>query len=146
MKAVLAGFSGEKKLYYILDANSRNSDGAVVLPDGRVITVSFFGFAMNARKLKKLIKTPFHKFLWSEPDGEMKKIWIDTFISKDRPIPKKFMDGIVVNTKIGNDAKKQKNVEARVKSFLDSSYEKLEIMANFSTLNNKNLNGENNGN
>ena len=50
MKAVLAGLSGQKKLYYILDANSRENDGAVVAPDGKVVVVSFFGFATSTRK------------------------------------------------------------------------------------------------
>lgn len=147
MKAVLAGLSGQKKLYYILDSDSRDRDGAVVMPDGKVITVSFFGFATSARKLKRLEKTPFHRFLWSEPDGEMKKIWIDTFILKNRPIHKKFIDGLVINSALGSEAKKQKNIETKVKSFLQQSNEKLENMINFSTLNNKNFNnGDNNGN
>lgn len=147
MKAVLAGMSGQKKLYYILDSDSRDNDGAVVMPDGKVIVVSFFGFATSARKLKRLQKTPFHRFLWSEPDGEMKKIWIDTFMMKSRPIPKKFMDGLVINSALGKDAKKQKNIETRVKSFLQESSERLENVIGFSTLNDKNLNnGDKNGN
>lgn len=146
MKAVLAGFSGEKKLYYVLDAESRENDGAVVMPDGRVVSISFFGFATSARKLKRLQKTPFHKFLWSEPDGEMKQIWIETFITKKRPIPKKFMNDIVINSKLGNDSKKQKNLENRVKSFLQDSIENLEAIANSSTLKNKSVNGEEDGN
>lgn len=146
MKAVLAGFSGSKKLYYVLDAKSRENDGAVVNSEGNVVVVSFFEFAMSARKLKRLQQTPFHKFLWSEPDGEMKKIWIDTFLMKDRPIPKKFMDGLVVHSALGNKAKKQENIETRVKSFLNESAERLNAVIDFSTLNRKTLNnGESNG-
>jgi hypothetical protein len=147
MKAVLAGLSGQKKLYYILDANSRENDGAVVTPDGKVVVVSFFGFATSARKLKRLQKTPFHKFLWTEPDGEIKKIWIDTFIMKSRPISKRFMDGLVIHSSLGSQAKKQKNIETRVKSFLNESNERLEKLISFSTLNDKTIdNGESNGN
>lgn len=140
MKAVLAGFSGEKKLYYILDAESRENDGAVVTPDGKVIRVSFFGFAMNARKLKRLTKTAFHRFLWNEPDGEIKKIWTDTFLLKTRPISKRFTEGLVIHSNLGGKPKKQKSIDIKVKSFLDKSSN------SFSTLSTKNINnGEQNG-
>ena len=147
MKAVLAGLSGQKKLYYLLDSNSRDNDGAVVGPDGKVITVSFFGFATSARKLKRLERTPFHRFLWSEPDGEMKKIWIDTFINKERPISKKFTEGLVIHSNLGQQAKKQKNIETRVKSFLNQSADEKNALIDFSNINIKTLdNGEENGN
>lgn len=118
MRAVLAATVGRKKLYYVLDADSPDNDGVVVNEENRAIQVGFFSFASKVGKLKKIQNTPFHKFLWTEPDGEIKKIWIDTFVLKKRPLGKKFTEKLIVHSQLGEKAKKQKNTEIRVKAFL----------------------------
>lgn len=119
MKAVLAATAGRRKLYYVLDAPSSENDGVVVNEENRAIPVNFFLFATKVKKLKRMKNTPFHKFLWTEPDGEVKQIWIDTFVLKKRPIGKKFTENLVIHSQLGEKAKKQKKTELRVKSFIN---------------------------
>ena len=146
MKAVLSATSDNWKLYYIIDAGKTGKDGAVVTTDDRVIYVNFFSFASSSSDLRRIMKTPFHKFLWTEPDGEMKKIWFDTFISKKRPLGKKFTENIVISSQLGGKAKKQKKIETRVKSFMNERDKGPKQVENFSRLyienKNKGLNDE----
>ncbi len=121
MKAVLAATSGKKKLYYVIDADSSESDGVVVNEENKAVNVSFFSFAMKMKNLKRLKNTPFHRFLWSMPNGEMKQIWIETFITKSKPLNKKFTENLVLHTQLGETAKKQKKTEMKIKSFLDKA-------------------------
>jgi hypothetical protein len=134
MKAVLSGTSADWKLYYIIDAGKTGKDGAVVTNDDHVIYVNFFSFVSSAPDFRRIMKTPFHKFLWTEPDGEMKKIWLDTFISKKRPLGKKFTENIIISSQLGSKAKKQKKVETRVKSFLNERDKGSKQVENFSRL------------
>jgi hypothetical protein len=121
MKAVLAATSGKKKLYYVIDADSSESDGIVVNEENKAVTVSFFSFAMKMKNLKRFSRTPFHKFLWEMPNGEMKQIWIDTFITKNRPLNRRFTENLVIHTQLGEKANKQKKTEIKIKSFLDKA-------------------------
>jgi hypothetical protein len=82
MKAVLVGSMGDRKLYYILDADISDDDGAVVTSDGRVIMVNFFSLVTKTTGIKRITNTPFHKFLWESPDINIKKLWAETFIKK----------------------------------------------------------------
>jgi hypothetical protein len=121
MKAVLAATAGKKKLYYVLDAESADADGVVVNEENRAISVNFFSFAMKSKNLNRMKNTPFHRFLWSAPNGEMKQIWIQTFVLKERPIGKKFTEKLVIQTQLGESAKKQKKTDIKVKSFLSEA-------------------------
>lgn len=127
MKAVLAATAGKKKLYYVLDANSPENDGVVVNEENKATPVGFFSFAMKMKNIKRIKNTPFHRFLWSAPNGEMKQIWIQTFISKSRPLDKKFIEKLVILTLLGETAKKQKKTEMKVKSFIDNTASKNKI-------------------
>lgn len=146
MKAVLAATVGRKKLYYVLDAESAEDDGVVVNEENKAIRVSFFSFASKMKKLKKMQNTPFHKFLWTEPDGEIKKIWIDTFVLKKRPIGKKFTEKLIIHSQLGEKAKKQKNTEIRVKAFLNKAADsrKTDNILSRIELQNKTIHGEEN--
>jgi len=146
MRAVLAATAGRKKLYYVLDADSADNDGVVVNAENKAITVSFFSFSSKMKKLKKIQNTPFHKFLWTEPDGEIKKIWIDTFVLKKRPIGKKFTEKLIIHSQLGEKAKKQKNTELKVKAFLTKATNKLnkDIILSRIELQNKTIHGEKN--
>lgn len=121
MKAVLAATTGKKKIYYLLDANSAESDGVVVNSENKATPINFFLFSSKMKKLNRIKNTPFHRFLWTTPDGEMKQIWMDTFVLKKRPIGKKFMENLVIHSQLGESSKKQKQTEMKVKAFLDKA-------------------------
>lgn len=145
MKAVLAATSGSKKLYYVLDSQSTDSDGVVVNAENKAMPVNFFLFASKMKRLNRINKTPFHKFLWSTPDGELKEIWIETFVLKKRPVGKKFTEGLVIHSQLGEKASKQRKTEVKVKAFLDraTSSRKSDNILSRIEMRNKSVSGDN---
>lgn len=94
MRAVLVATVGDRKLYYDLDAKDGGEDGALVTSDGRVMNLNFFSFVNKTSGLKKIITTPFHKFLWDAPSENQKKNWVNTFINKETEVNKELIEGI----------------------------------------------------
>jgi hypothetical protein len=139
MKAVLVGSMGDRKLYYILDADYGDDDGAVVTSDGRVIMVNFFSLTTKTSGIKRVTNTPFHRFLWESPGGELKKIWMDTFIKKTRKLDKRFTESLITISQLGVKSKKNRETDRRVKSFLAEAEDKRKEYEKFSKLNTKQI-------
>lgn len=100
MQAVLVATAGDRKLYYILDAKNGEDDGALVTSDGRVMNLNFFSFVNKTRGLKKLTASAFHKFLWEAPSGASQKDWVDTFVSKTKPVDNELIGGLTIHSSI----------------------------------------------
>ncbi len=107
MKAVLVATAGDRKLYYDIDAKSGDDDGALVTSDGRVMPLNFFSFVNKTRGLKKVMSTPFHNFLWTAPDDDVKKIWMSVFVNKETPVDERFTQNLSFKTSL--DKKQRTN-------------------------------------
>lgn len=139
MKAALVGSMGDRKLYYILDADIGDDDGAVVTSDGRVIMVNFFSLVTKTTGIKRITNTPFHKFLWESPDINIKKLWADTFIKKTRPLDKRFTETLITVSQLGSKAAKSRSTEKKVKAFLAETNDTRKESNKFSKLNTKEI-------
>lgn len=139
MKAVLVGSMGDRKLYYILDADMGDDDGAVVTSDGRVIMLNFFSLVTKTTGIKRITNTPFHKFLWESPDINIKKIWAETFLKKTRPLDKRFTETLITVSQLGSKASKSRSTEKKVKAFLAETNDKQKQYNKFSKLNTKDI-------
>lgn len=113
MKAVLIGNAGADKLYFILDADKLEKNGAVVRSDDSVIRVDVVSFASKSRNLIKIRTSKFHRFLWDSPKNPVSGLWYETFIARSKEIDKKYTDGLKISSQIGKPAKKQESVEKR---------------------------------
>lgn len=104
MKAVLVATAGDRKLYYDIDAKAGDDDGSLVTSDGRVMPLNFFSFVNKTSGLKKMMNTPFHKFLWMPPANDIKKLWVDVFVNKEIPIDERFTQNLTIKSSL--DSKK----------------------------------------
>lgn len=107
MKAVLVATAGDRKLYYDIDAKQGSDDGALVTSDGRVMPLNFFSFVNKTSGLKKMMGTPFHKFLWMPPADDIKKLWIDVFVNKEIPLDERFTANLMIKQSL--DSKSSTN-------------------------------------
>jgi hypothetical protein len=139
MKAALVGSMGDRKLYYILDADISDDDGAVVTSDGRVIMVNFFSLVTKTTGIKRITNTPFHRFLWESPDINIKKLWAETFIKKTRPLDKRFTETLITVSQLGSKASKSRSTEKKVKAFLSETNDTRKESNKFSKLNTKEI-------
>ena len=100
MQAVLAATAGDRKLYYFIDAKPGEDDGALVTSYGKVMNLNFFSFVNKTSGLKKIMSTPFHKFLWTPPADDIKKLWISIFIDKEKSLDERFINNLSVQTSL----------------------------------------------
>jgi hypothetical protein len=117
MKAVLAGRVGASKLYYVIDATDRKTDGVVVSPQGNPRVVNFWKTAMNEQNLVTLKTTRFHQWLWNTPDSETRDRWERVFLKKTQPIDKNLIDGVPINTDVLKAKLKSKSLTERAEEF-----------------------------
>lgn len=100
MKAVLVATAGDRKLYYDIDAKYGDNDGALVTSGGKVMPLNFFSFVNKTSGLKKMMNTPFHKFLWMPPADDIKKLWVDIFVNKETPIDERFTSNLIIKSSL----------------------------------------------
>ena len=117
MRAVLVGVIGKtKKLYYVIDASSQNSDG--VYDDGEKPTVvNFWQTAMNEENLVPLRTAKFHDWLWDGLDGDESDRWKRVFVNKTQNIDPELLKGIPVSTDVMKSKTKQKDLTSRAFEF-----------------------------
>jgi len=106
MKAALVGTVGDRKLYYILDSPGDDNDGALVTSDGRVMELNFFSFVNKTSGIKKIMRTPFHEYLWAPPSEKNQKDWFDTFVNKKKQVDEKMLAGMPVLSSVGGKKEK----------------------------------------
>lgn len=118
MKAVLVGSSGdEKKLYYLLDARSPQSDGVLSI-DGKSSVVNFWDTAMSLINLVPLLTTEFHKYLWEGfPDEEESERWERIFVKKTQQIDEELVRGLTFSKDIMKTKKKSALLDQRAFDF-----------------------------
>jgi hypothetical protein len=120
MKAVLVGGIGSDKLYYVIDADTKEKDGVLEKSDGKTVNVDFMGFVSSCRGLRKIRTSRFHRSLWDSPKNPTKGSWYETFVSKTKPVNEKSLDGAVVVTSIGSNKKKIKAKNDAVTRFMQT--------------------------
>lgn len=123
MKATLVGMIGDRKLYYIIDAGQGDNDCAVVTPSREVFYGKFFSVTTKTTGLKRFKKTPLQKFLWAGPSGSDKKIWFETFVSKQRELDKRFIDTSIIQTSLDTNSVLAKSADARINRAFDNGFE-----------------------
>lgn len=83
MKSVLVGKLDNKKLYYIIDADETRSDGVLVDDIGKKELINFWQFVRNEPRVKRMMNSDFHKFLWQDSQNQREKsLWNNVFIAK----------------------------------------------------------------
>ncbi len=83
MKSVLVGKLDNKKLYYIIDADETRSDGVLVDDLGKKELINFWQFVRNEPRVKRMMNSDFHKFLWQDSQNQREKaLWNNVFIAK----------------------------------------------------------------
>lgn len=118
MKAVLVGSVDKNKLYYIMDAQAGDEDGAIVRADGSTVLVNLLSFAAKSRIIKKHRTTRFHRFLWDMPADITSGAWFETFIAKTRPLSKEILNGLNIVSSIGENKQKLKKKNDAALDFL----------------------------
>jgi hypothetical protein len=83
VKSVLVGKLDNKKLYYIIDADGTRSDGVLVDDLGKKELINFWRFVRNEPRVKRMMNSDFHKFLWQDSQNQREKaLWNNVFIAK----------------------------------------------------------------
>jgi len=83
VKSVLVGKLDNKKLYYIIDADETRSDGVLVDDLGKKELINFWQFVRNEPRVKRMMNSDFHKFLWQDSQNQREKaLWNNVFIAK----------------------------------------------------------------
>jgi hypothetical protein len=83
VKSVLVGKLDNKKLYYIIDADGTRSDGVLVDDLGKKELINFWQFVRNEPRVKRMMNSDFHKFLWQDSLNQREKaLWNNVFIAK----------------------------------------------------------------
>jgi hypothetical protein len=120
MKAVLvATVNAEKKLYYVIDSDSKNRDGVLVDEKGGKV-VNFWKTAAKLNGLKPIKSSNFHKYLWdndfdgSDADEDR---WERIFINKTQKVSENLLSGIPIVTDVLKSKIKSKSVDRRVFEF-----------------------------
>lgn len=118
MKAVLVASSGEdKKLYYVLDARSKDTDGVLSI-DGKSSVVDFWDTAMSLLNLVPLLTTEFHKYLWEGfSDEEESERWERIFVKKTQQIDEEMVRGLTFSKDVMKTKKKSLLVDQRAFDF-----------------------------
>lgn len=118
MKAVLVATSGkEKKLYYVLDSRSRDSDGVLSIDD-KTKVVNFWDTATSMINLVPLLTTEFHKYLWNGfSDDEDSERWERIFINKTQTIEDRILNGVTVSQDVMKTQKKSALFDSRTVEF-----------------------------
>lgn len=117
MKAVLVGvIDGETKLYYVLDAKDKDSDG-VVEKDNKPKIVNFWRTAMKANNLVPLRSAKFHDYLWDGASGEEPDKWERIFIRKNQEVDKSFTLGLTISNDVMKSKPKEKSINIRAAEF-----------------------------
>jgi len=120
MKAVLvATVSAEKKLYYIVDSNSKNQDGVLVDEKGSKV-VNFWKTATKLNGLKPIKSSNFHKYLWDNDVDDLEANedrWKRIFVNKTQKIPENLLSGIPIVTDVLKSKIKSKSIDKRVFEF-----------------------------
>lgn len=117
MKAVLVGTIGDDKVYYILDAGPEDEDCAVEREDGGVAMVDFMSFVSNARGLKKLRSSKFHRMLWDSPKKMTSGSWYEMFIAKSKEPDEKLLENSIIYSSLGKQRKKINKINTKALDF-----------------------------
>lgn len=117
MKAVLVGIIGaEKKLYYIIDTENKNSDG--VVDDGKnPKIVNFWKTAIRQNSLQPIKTTAFHRLLWDGPEDGNRSRWERIFVNKTQNIDKMLLSGVVIVSDVLKSTNKTKSLNERASEF-----------------------------
>ena len=120
MKAVLvATVNAEKKLYYVIDSDSKNRDGVLVDEKGGRV-VNFWKTAAKLNGLKPIKSSNFHKYLWDndfdDSDADEDR-WERIFINKTQKVSENLLSGIPIVTDVLKSKIKSKSVDRRVFEF-----------------------------
>jgi hypothetical protein len=83
VKSVLVGKLDNKKLYYIIDSDGTRNDGVLVDDLGKKELINFWQFVRNEPRVKRMMNSDFHKFLWQDSLNQREKaLWNNVFIAK----------------------------------------------------------------
>lgn len=117
MKAVLvATIDAEKKLYYVLDAKDKNSDGVLIHED-KPRVVNFWRTATRANNLVPLRSTKFHDYLWDGASGDDQEVWERVFVKKTQNVSNSMTFGLTISTDVMKSKPKEKALNARAMEF-----------------------------
>lgn len=120
MKAILvATVSGEQKLYYVVDADSKNRDGVLSTDKGGKV-VNFWKTATKLNSLKPIKSSSFHKYLWDNESNDANSDedrWKRIFVDKTQKIPESLLSGVPIVTDVLKSKMKSKSINRRVFEF-----------------------------
>jgi hypothetical protein len=86
VKSVLVGKLDNKKLYYIIDSDGTRNDGVLVDDLGKKELINFWQFVRSEPRVKRMMNSDFHKFLWQDSLNQREKaLWNNVFIAKAFP-------------------------------------------------------------
>jgi hypothetical protein len=120
MKAVFAGKTGEKKLYYILNSDNPLTDGVLVNEDDKPEVVSFWEIVCFSIDFRKYTQSKFHEYLWSTPNDDESEKWYRIFIKKSQNIEDSMLNGVQIRSDIMKAKIKQKSLLQRADQFRTS--------------------------
>ena len=118
MRAVLVGLIGKDKVFYDLDAGRGQKDGILEKENGSTVKFNFLDFAANARNLKKIRSTTFHRFLWDAPRDVLNGAWYESFVAKTRPVKDEMLEKIETHSSLGESRKKIKQKSESIDNFV----------------------------
>lgn len=117
MKAVLvATIGGEKRLYYVIDAGSRSSDG-VLEYDGKPKIVNFWDTVARSTDVSPIESTKFHDFLWNGAESDEDDSWVRIFINKTQSVDNRMLSGVTINSDVMKASIKKKSIDSRASEF-----------------------------
>lgn len=122
MKAVLVANADGKRLYYIVDSETRTNDGVLASSVNDAELVDFWPTVKAANSLIPITNTDFHKFLWSEGKGLDSGYWHSCFIAKRFSVKEELLDSVVVRTDIFNNRIKFNELTNRAMDFKSSMF------------------------
>lgn len=107
MKSVLVGKLDNKKLYYIIDSDGTRNDGVLVDDLGKKELINFWQFVRSEPRVKRMMNSDFHKFLWQDSlDQREKALWNNVFIAKAFPPD----DALLITVPVKDDILGRKSV------------------------------------
>ena len=101
MKAIHVANTSDSRIYYLLESDD-DSTGVVIKPNSPPTFVNFFSYVSKKPRIRRVMDSDFHEFLWTGNKGSLKPRWESIFIDRVGNTDN-LLSGVEVVTKFSTD-------------------------------------------
>lgn len=133
MKSILVGKNDSNKVYFVVDAWEQKNDCVIVNELGDGTVTNFWKFVDSNPKMKKILNTEFHKYLWQGHQSTTPVHWYSMFVDKAIPVASNLLSDVIINDDVlkrkqkmlifhnrATDFKLARNTQVMSRQMLDS--------------------------